>query len=987
MRLFNTVTKKTAVALLTVCLAVAAVPYAGIAEEMNQSEELIALGADAAVEESSEHAEAGESDTGSSDESESDGQALDGSDGPEALPQGPAQESEAATPDGGVSTLASKSYTITNFSDLKAAVADTDSSTAQGDTITFVIKNDIVFTEVIALPWNRSSVFVAEGGSWNLTWAGPAADSGWEGSARHFLSYGTADHAQTITFNAGLTIDGAGRGGGLSIGTGGSAPNYVNDNYNCTIVLNGATFTNCVTAQSGGAISIDDYTPSNKLELKSGAISNSRATGDGSGGYFRGGHGGGVFFGGDTITLSGARIENCRTDTLDGRSGGGIYVDANARFAFTAGTITGCTAAVGGGLGLNGGSALDFTGGSITDSVAYNEQQNQGENGFGGGIGAYGATMSVSGTATVSGNTGRHGGGIFGGGGTAITLGGGALVDSNQAASITDWGSRGGGVYVDDGSSLKIEGAMISNNRATSATSARLNGHGGGVASGDYGAPSSIEFTSGSIKTNSSDIGGGGVYLMASNTFTMTGGIIDGCYTKDSGGGILATESAVIKLFGGSIENCSARGLGWYGGWGGGINLAGTVDLQIDGTDITNCSATDPGASVGDDRAVGSGGGIYVNQDTGAGVRISIADSTMSGNTASANGGAIFTAFLSNLTVDASTVSFTGNTAGAYRVPADDVAADPSVYPCSRALSSSDAPSGTVPAGRSHPLNNYDISYFSYTVAYHGNGGESSASNEVAYFVQEVPFRSLGGVTATVKRQNAVAFDGATIDYALDRYAFAGWAGAEVPRVDGSDIKVADETWSVGGDVLTTAFPLVEFYAAYKTDIVIRNVAAGDTEFFDYTRAFGLWFAVWDPATGYSGDNSFSDWYYTPSNGEADNKITYYYKTVFGANEAPGLDSIRVSYDLNGTPIGRAHSGAPGSDGGIWDVDLTDDLVDGQGSARNVLTVTNTYDAPPITDVESEEQPYWLLIVGGAALVLTLLLSARRRSRKIDQSE
>ena len=88
------------------------------------------------------------------------------------------------------------------------------------------------------------------------------------------------------------------------------------------------------------------------------------------------------------------------------------------------------------------------------------------------------------------------------------------------------------------------------------------------------------------------------------------------------------------------------------------------------------------------------------------------------------------------------------------------------------------------------------------------------------------------------KRQ---AFDGATIDYALDRYAFAGWTGAEVPRVDGSDIKVADETWSIGGDVLTTAFPLVEFYAAYKTDIVIRNVAAGDTEFFDYTRTFGLW--------------------------------------------------------------------------------------------------------------------------------------------------
>ena len=112
-------------------------------------------------------------------------------------------------------------------------------------------------------------------------------------------------------------------------------------------------------------------------------------------------------------------------------------------------------------------------------------------------------------------------------------------------------------------------------------------------------------------------------------------------------------------------------------------------------------------------------------------------------------------------------------------------------------------------------------------------------------------------------------------------------------------------------------------------------MAAGDTEFFDYTRTFGLWFAVWDPATGYSGNNSLSDWYYTPSNGEADNKITYYYKTVFGANEAPGLKSIRVSYELNGAPIGRAHSGDPGSDDGIWDVDLTDDLVDGQGGSYN----------------------------------------------------
>lgn len=164
-------------------------------------------------------------------------------------------------------------------------------------------------------------------------------------------------------------------------------------------------------------------------------------------------------------------------------------------------------------------------------------------------------------------------------------------------------------------------------------------------------------------------------------------------------------------------------------------------------------------------------------------------------------------------------------------------------------------------------------------------------------------------------------------------------------------------------------------------------MAAGDTEFFDYTRTFGLWFAVWDPATGYSGNNSLSDWYYTPSNGEADNKITYYYKTVFGANEAPGLKSIRVSYELNGAPIGRAHSGDPGSDDGIWDVDLTDDLVDGQGGSYNVLTVTNTYNAPPITEVESDQQPYWLLIIGGAAFVLALLLSARRRSRKSDQVE
>ena len=236
------------------------------------------------------------------------------------------------------------------------------------------------------------------------------------------------------------------------------------------------TLTDCkgtgkITHASGGT-GCGVYISGGTFNMYGGSITGNTAT-DGRG------RGGGVYVtsGGGAFKMFGGSITgNKATD------GGGVYkIGSNSTFTMTGGSITGNTADdSGGGVYVNGGS-FTMSGGSITGNKA---------DGTGGGVCVnYDGTFNMSNNSCITGNTAYHGGGVYVArtpdsnnykpGNFAMssgTIGGTTTNDANQA-------QYGGGVYV--------AGAFT--------------------------------LTGGSITGNKTKGNGGGVYVNADSTFTVSG--------------------------------------------------------------------------------------------------------------------------------------------------------------------------------------------------------------------------------------------------------------------------------------------------------------------------------------------------------------------------------------------------------------------------------------------------------------------------------
>ena len=193
-----------------------------------------------------------------------------------------------------------------------------------------------------------------------------------------------------------------------------------------------------------------------------------------------GGTGCGVYISGGTFNMYGGSITG--NTATDGRGrGGGVYVTSGGgAFKMFGGSITGTKATDGGGVYVNGGS-FTMSGGSITGNKA---------DGTGGGVCVnYDGTFNMSNNSCITGNTAYHGGGVYVArtpdsnnykpGNFAMssgTIGGTATNDANQA-------EYGGGVYV----------------------------------------AGTFTLTGGSITGNKTNGNGGGVYVNADSTFTVSG--------------------------------------------------------------------------------------------------------------------------------------------------------------------------------------------------------------------------------------------------------------------------------------------------------------------------------------------------------------------------------------------------------------------------------------------------------------------------------
>ena len=291
-----------------------------------------------------------------------------------------------------------------------------------------------------------------------------------------------------------VTTSGDGGGGIYSLGT---------------LIVTGGTISDCIAGRSGGGI----YAYGGTVECSDGvAFSNCEATGSGNVG-----------------------------------SGGGICINKDVKVDVSDCTFVSCTANASGGGIWNAGE-LDVSNTSFDTCSANNN---------GGGVCNDGGTVTMSGTAKITGNNASDGGGVAVNSGT-FTLENGTI--SNNTAN------NGGGVYVDGdasaSSSFTMKDGTISNNMADGSK-----GSGGGV----YLYNGIFIMEGGEISDNTAkgvdgeSFGGGGIYLYRM-TISMPGGkftLKDGTVSRNEaeyGGGIWAGSFSEFTMTGGTFSgNKSAK--------------------------------------------------------------------------------------------------------------------------------------------------------------------------------------------------------------------------------------------------------------------------------------------------------------------------------------------------------------------------------------------------------------------------------------------
>lgn len=246
--------------------------------------------------------------------------------------------------------------------------------------------------------------------------------------------------------------------------------------------------------------------------------------------------------------------------------------------------------------------------------------------------------------------TEKCGGAIYMEGSSAsVTLDSGAILSSNKA-------DKGGAVYV-SGGTLRIAGAKITENKASS-------GEGGAI----FNDKGTIQITGGEISSNEASFGGA---IYTSNELDMSGGTVSGNKATEFGGGIYI-KSGTVSLTGGAISKNSATNGGGVFANGGSISAEGTgisENTAVKGAGVFNkASFTLGGGSISYNTATKSesetscGGGIYNDSeatvlieggyvssnsaDNGAGIynraTFTFNNGFIDSNIASGNGGGIY---------------------------------------------------------------------------------------------------------------------------------------------------------------------------------------------------------------------------------------------------------------------------------------------------------------------------------------------------------
>lgn len=252
--------------------------------------------------------------------------------------------------------------------------------------------------------------------------------------------------------------------------------------------------------------------------------------------------------------------------------------------------------------------------GAVNISGGYVTNGNGG--GWGGGLCITGAKASLEMTdGVVAGNKAASGGGIFANNGATLKLAGG-IISGN--ATYSDSVGLGGGVLV-SGGSVTVSGGYITNNKYAKFCGTDGNGcHGGAGLAANSGAH-----------------------------VTISGGQITGNYSDEAGGGVYVTNlkqqgKAWLNIKGGIIASNVS-----YRSEGAGIRVGQRVDAMINGPKDIN-GTKESIVYITNNHCMSrfdwGGGGIFVQGDsqdaTNAG-RLFVYNSYISSNTAGGYGGGV----------------------------------------------------------------------------------------------------------------------------------------------------------------------------------------------------------------------------------------------------------------------------------------------------------------------------------------------------------
>ncbi len=171
---------------------------------------------------------------------------------------------------------------------------------------------------------------------------------------------------------------------------------------------------------------------------------------------FSDGHGGCIFAqGNSSLVLRNTTFTHCIAD----KSGGALVLAAGASASVTGSTIENCSASDSGGVAVHNGSRLDLQDSRIERNTAAS---------CGGGLFLQVACNATVARSTVAGNRARdYGGGLFGRDRVQVLVESSTLeLNFLTSPSVDILIARGGGIYVDIDSTLRIASTTISRNTA-----------------------------------------------------------------------------------------------------------------------------------------------------------------------------------------------------------------------------------------------------------------------------------------------------------------------------------------------------------------------------------------------------------------------------------------------------------------------------------------------------------------------------------------